>query len=64
MTVVYVPTILRSMAEIKKAFGVGEKQIKKWVEQGAPIVVEGDRGKTRYSAEMVRLQLWREFGNK
>ena len=27
---------------------------------GAPIAVEGEGSKARYSAEMVRLQVWRE----
>ncbi len=58
--VVYAPMILRSLAEIKEAFGVGERQIKLWVRQGAPIAVEGEGSKARYSAEMVRLQVWRE----
>ena len=58
--VVYVPTLLRSLAEIKKAFGVGERQVKQWAAQGAPVAVEGEGPKTRYSAEMARLQLWRE----
>ena len=40
--VVYAPMILRSLAEIKEAFGVGERQIKLWVRQGAPIAVEGE----------------------
>ena len=42
--VVYAPMILRSLAEIKEAFGVGERQIKLWV-QGAPIAVEGEGSK-------------------
>ena len=54
--VVYAPMILRSLAEIKEAFGVGERQIKLW----APIAVEGEGSKVRYSAEAVRLQVWRE----
>ena len=58
--VVYAPMILRSLAEIKEAFGVGERQIKLWVQQGAPIAVEGEGRKVRYSAEAVRLQVWRE----
>ena len=41
VVVVYAPKILRSLAEIKEAFGVGERQIKLWVRQGAPIAVEG-----------------------
>ncbi len=60
MVVVYAPMILRSLAEIKEAFGVGERQIKLWVRQGAPIAVEGEGSKARYSAEAIRLQVWRE----
>lgn len=61
--IVYAPRILRNLAEIKEAFGVGERQIKLWVRQGAPIAVEGEGKKVRYSAEMVRLQVWREGKN-
>ncbi len=43
VVVVYAPKILRSLAEIKEAFGVGERQIKLWVRQGAPIAVEGEK---------------------
>ena len=60
-TIIYTPKILRTMAEICEAFGVGEKTVKAWVKQGAPIAVEGDGRKVRYSAEMVRLQIWREI---
>lgn len=59
--VAYVPKILRNMAEICKEMGVGPKTVKKWVEQGAPIAVEGDGRKVRYSTEMVRLQAWRNL---
>ena len=58
--VAYVPKILRNMAEICKEMGVGPKTVKKWVEQGAPIAVEGDGRKVRYSAETARLQMWRK----
>ena len=62
-TVVYLPKILRSMAEIRNEFSVGEKQVKAWVDAGAPIVVEGTGYKARYSTEALRLQVWREsFG--
>ncbi len=57
----YVPKILRNMAEICEEMGVGEKTVKAWVKRGAPIAVEGDGRRVRYSAEMVRLQAWREF---
>ena len=58
--ITYMPKMLRSMAEIRREFGVGDKVIKGWVDAGAPIVVEGTGYKTRYSAEVLRLQLWRE----
>lgn len=57
--ITYTPRILRTMAEICEAFGVGEKTVKAWVQQGAPIAVEGDGRRVRYSAEMVELQRWR-----
>lgn len=55
----YVPKILRNMAEICEEMGVGPKTVKKWVEQGAPIAVEGEGAKVRYSAEVALLQIWR-----
>lgn len=58
--VVYAPHVLRSMAEICEALGVGPKTVKAWVGKGAPIAVEGEGAKVRYSAEMTRLQVWRE----
>lgn len=58
-TIIYTPRILRTMSEICEAFGVGEKTVKAWVKKGAPIAVEGDGRRMRYSAEMVRLQAWR-----
>lgn len=57
--ITYTPKILRNLKEICEAFGVGEKTVKAWVKQGAPIAVEGDGRRVRYSAEMVRLQEWR-----
>lgn len=57
--VVYEPKILRNMAEICEKMGVCRKTVKQWVKQGAPIAVEGDGCKKRYSAEMVILQIWR-----
>ena len=59
-TVVYAPRVLRSMAEICDALGVGPKTVKAWVEKGAPIAVEGEGGNSRYSADITRLQMWRE----
>lgn len=60
MTIAYVPTPLRSMTEICEALGVGPKTVKAWVEKGAPIAVEGEGAKVRYSAELARLLVWRE----
>lgn len=59
-TIIYAPRILRTMSEICEAFGVGEKTVKTWVKKGAPIAVEGDGRRVRYSAEIMRLQLWKE----
>lgn len=56
----YSPKILRSLVEIKEVFGVGERRIKLWVRQGAPIAVEGEGRKMRDSAEAIWLQVWRE----
>lgn len=58
--VVYAPVILCSLAEICRMFGVGERQVRRWIGQGAPIAVEGEGARTRYSAEAARLQAWRE----
>lgn len=60
MAIIYAPSVLKSMNEICKVFGVGAKQVRGWVDAGAPIAVEGEGFKTRYSTEMVRLQVWRE----
>lgn len=57
--ITYTPRILRTMSEICEAFGVGEKTVKAWVKQGAPISVIGDGNRRRYSAEMASLQVWR-----
>ena len=53
------PKILRSMREICGEMGVGEKTVKKWVKQGAPVAVEGTGKRRRYSAELLTLQSWR-----
>lgn len=57
----YVPQILCSLAEIKKTFRVSEGTVKKWIQKGAPIAVENDGARIRYSAEALRLQTWREL---
>lgn len=60
--VVYEPKILRSLAEICEAFGVGQERVRSWVQQGAPIAVEIDEKgtKSRYRAEKMRLYMWLE----
>lgn len=61
--VAYQPKILRNMREICDNMGVGERTVKRWISQGVPIAVEGDARNTRYSAEQLRLQVWREGGS-
>ncbi len=57
--VAYVPTPLNSMAEICDRLQVGNRTVKRWVELGAPVAVEGEGEKKRYSAEMAALLAWR-----
>ena len=57
---VYAPHILKSLREIREVMGVGKETIREWVMLGAPIAVEGNGKKSRYSAEATRLQAWRE----
>ena len=59
--IAYVPMILKGMTEISAALGVSQKTVKEWVEYGAPISMEGEGNNTRYSAELMRLQMWREL---
>ena len=59
--VVYEPKILRSLAEICDTFGVSKDRVRYWVQLGAPIIVEGEGSSMRYSAELMRLQTWREM---
>ncbi len=58
--IAYVPKILRSLTEICEEMGVSAKVVRRWVAEGAPIAVDGEGNKMRYSAEAGRLQLWRE----
>ena len=60
----YTPKILKNMKEICEEMGVCEKVVRRWVACGAPIAVEGEGTKARYSAELMRLQLWREVFGK
>ena len=60
VVVSYTPKVLRNMAEICEEMGVSSHVVRKWVSMGAPIAIEGMGTKRRYSAETVRLQLWRE----
>lgn len=58
--VVYEPKILRSLTEICEVFGVGEKQVRRWVRDGAPIIIEGEGARKRYSSELLQMYQWRE----
>lgn len=62
--VAYLPRILRNMAEICEAMGVGAKVVRRWAAAGAPIALEGSGTTLRYSAEAARLQRWREEQKK
>ena len=53
------PRILRNLREICEEMGVGPQTVKKWVRQGAPIAVEGEGSRQRYSAEGGQVQAWR-----
>ena len=60
IVIAYIPTPLTSMAEICRTLKVGSDTVHEWVEAGAPIAVEGEGAKRRYSAELARLMVWRE----
>ena len=62
-SVAYAPHILRSLREICEVMGVGHRRVREWVRRGAPIAVEGEGCKARYSAEAASLQRWRERQN-
>ena len=59
IVVTYHPKFLRNMREICEEMGVCSKTVKKWVKQGAPLVIEGQGKKTRYSTDTIHLQCWR-----
>lgn len=59
IVVAFSPKILRSLGEICEEMGVGEKTVRQWAAQGAPIAVEGEGKRVRYSAEAASLQAWR-----
>lgn len=59
VVVSYTPKILRNMTEICAEMGVGQETVRRWAESGAPIAVESDGKKTRYSVETAVLQAWR-----
>ena len=56
---VYNPRILRDLVEICACMGVGREKILQWLDEGAPITVERDGMRPRYSAEAAELQHWR-----
>ena len=60
MVIVYAPDIMKSYKDFQEKMGVGRRTIEIWVKMGAPIAVEGTGEKTRYSADVAKLQTWRE----
>lgn len=58
-TVSYQPTLLFGLKAIANTFRVSPKRVKLWIEQGAPIVVDGEGGSRRYTVELAALQAWR-----
>lgn len=60
MEIAYQPRILKNLTEICAEMGVGVETVKKWIDQGAPIAVEYQGAKPRYSAEACELQAWRK----
>ncbi len=60
MVIVYAPDIMKSQKDIQRKMGVGRRTIEAWLRMGAPIAVEGEGKQARYSAEVAKLQAWRE----
>lgn len=56
--VIYTPKILTSLRDICHEFAVGERCVRKWIREGAPIAVRGTRNGLRYSAELMQLHNW------
>ena len=56
---IYNPRILKSLIEICAEMGVGKETVREWIDQGAPIIVEQDGCRTRYSAALAALHSWR-----
>ena len=54
------PVILKNLNEICVHFGVGRETVLNWVSLGAPIAMEGNGCRKRYSCEARSLQAWRE----
>ena len=53
------PLFLRSLIEICAVMGVGKETVLEWISAGAPIAVEMNGKRPRYSAEACTLQAWR-----
>ena len=58
--VVYAPRLLNSLTEICEAFHVSAYTVRRWAAQHAPIVMDGEGPKRRYSAELLDLHAWRK----
>ncbi len=59
----YVPVMLLSLAEICEKLKVSKSTVKAWCKAGAPIIVEGEDKKRRYSCELMELHAWRKQHN-
>ena len=55
---VYAPTPLNSMKAICEFFDVGDKTVKSWFNQGAPIRRSGEGTATAWRSEGVALSFW------
>ena len=62
--VIVAPKMLNSLIDICAAFSVSQETVKAWVDRGAPIVVDGNDTKRRYSAELTQLHNWRVVTQK
>lgn len=57
--IAYSPRMLVGLKNITSYFNVGQDTVYRWLDEGAPIIVEHSRGKPRYTAEAMLLYHWR-----
>lgn len=55
----YTPCIRTGLTEIAKAMGVCRPTVKKWIEQGAPISMDGEGCNRIYMTEIAALWQWK-----